>query len=150
MFVQHLNIKKNMEIISLLKEHKKAVFIANSIILELDKKVKNITEHLIFEKYKSTKIFKNNLEFELIGVRAYFNNFNCHDLSISKLEVSLSYICISKLPKNKREKVAKVKEEYKKTKRLEFSNSVIPLWFQNQYYLDLERSLQGEFNLQID
>lgn len=67
------------------------------------------------------------MEFELIGVRANFWTYS-DELTIRDVDINLDYVCISKLPKTKRDKLEEVKEKYKNGKRLERNNYKIPIW----------------------
>ena len=146
----YLKLNMIMEIISILNEQIKTRFIANSAIEAINNKVKSITNDLILKKYKEKKLLKNGLEFELIGVRVDFDNWSSNSLSISKVNIELAYFCVSKLPKHKREKLEKVKENFLKNKRLEWNNYEIPIWEGLNYTLELKHVLEGNFNLKIE
>ena len=139
-----------MEIISILNEQIKNRFIANSAIEAINNKVKLITKELILKNYKEKKLLKNGLEFELIEVIVDFNNWSSDSLSISKIQIELAYFCTSKLPKYKREKLEKVKENLLKNRRLEWNNYEIPIWEGLRYTLDLKDILDGNVNLRIE
>ena len=139
-----------MEIVSILNEQIKNRFIANSAIEAIDEKVKSITKELILKKYKEQKFIKNGLEFELYEVLVNFNNWRSDSLSISKIEIELVCFCVSKLPKNKRERLEKAKEYLLKYKRLEWNNFEIPIWIGLRYNLELENVLDGNVNLRIE
>ena len=139
-----------MEIISTLNEQIKNRFIANSAIEAINEKVKSFTKEIILKKYKQKKFIKNGLEFELIDVIVYFDNWRNDSLLISKIQIELAYFCISKLPKHKRERLEKAKEYLLKNKRLPWSNYDIPIWIGLEYHLDLKNVLKEELNLIID
>ena len=139
-----------MEIVSILNEQIKNRFIANSAIEAINEKVKSITKELILKKYKEQKFIKNGLEFELYEVLVDFNNWRSDSLSISKIEIELVYFCVSKLPKNKRERLEKAKEYLLKHKRLEWNNFEIPIWIGFRYALELKNVLDGNVNLRIE
>ena len=139
-----------MEIVSILNEQIKNRFIANSAIEAINEKVKSITKEFILKKYKEKKFIKNGLEFELIEVLVDFNNWRSDSLSISKIEIELVYFCVSKLPKNKRERLEKAKEHLLKYKRLEWNNFEIPIWIGLRYALELKNVLDGNVNLRIE
>ena len=139
-----------MEIVSILNEQIKNRFIANSAVEAIDQKVKLITKKLILEKYKDKKLLMNGLEFELNEVLVDFNNWNSDTLEIKKIEIELVYFCISKLPKNKRERLEKAKEYFFKNKRLEWNNFEIPIWTRLCYSLDLKNVIDGNVNLKIE
>jgi hypothetical protein len=139
-----------MEIVSILNEQIKNRFIANSAIKAINQKVKLITKEFILKKYKEKKFIKNGLEFELNEVLVDFNNWRSDSLSISKVEIQLVYFCISKLPKNKRERLEKAKEYLLKHERLEWNDYKIPIWIGLNYTLELESVLEGNVNLKIE
>ena len=139
-----------MEIVSILNEQIKNRFIANSAIEAINEKVKSITKELILKKYKEQKFIKNGLEFELYEVLVDFDNWRSDSLSISKIEIELVYFCVSKLPKNKRERLEKAKEHLLKYKRLEWNNFEIPIWIGLRYALELKNVLDGNVNLRIE
>lgn len=139
-----------MEIVSILNEQIKNRFIANSAIEAINEKVKSITKELILKKYKEKKFIKNGLEFELIEVLVDFNNWRSDSISISKIQIELAYFCISKLPKQKRERLEKAKEYLLKHKRLEWNNYEIPIWIGLNYTLELKDVLDGNVNLRIE
>ena len=139
-----------MEIVSILNEQIKNRFIANSAIEAINEKVKSITKELILKKYKEQKFIKNGLEFELEEVLVDFNNWRSDSLSISKIEIKLVYFCVSKLPKNKRERLEKAKGYLLKYKKLEWNNFEIPIWIGLNYTLELKNVLDGNVNLRIE
>jgi hypothetical protein len=139
-----------MEIVSILNEQIKNRFIANSAIEAINEKVKSITKELILKKYKEQKFIKNGLEFELYEVLVNFNNWESDSLSISKIEIELVYFCVSKLPKNKRERLEKAKEYLLKHKMVEWNNFEIPIWEGLRYTLELKNVLDGNVNLKIE
>jgi hypothetical protein len=139
-----------MEIVFILNEQIKNRFIANSAIEAINEKVKSITKELILKKYKEQKFIKNGLEFELYEVLVNFNNWESDSLSISKIEIELVYFCVSKLPKNKRERLEKAKEYLLKHKMVEWNNFEIPIWEGLRYTLELKNVLDGNVNLKIE
>jgi hypothetical protein len=139
-----------MEIVFILNEQIKNRFIANSAIEAINEKVKSITKELILKKYKEQKFIKNGLEFELYEVLVNFNNWESDSLSISKIEIELVYFCVSKLPKNKIERLEKAKEYLLKHKMVEWNNFEIPIWEGLRYTLELKNVLDGNVNLKIE
>jgi len=134
---------------SLLKEQIEKRFLANSAIEAIEKKVELITKKLILDKYQKQHLFKNELEFELVDVRVAFSNWGIYNLDVGNIEVELAYFCISKLPKNKMEKLKQGKEFYLKYKHLQWSTYSIPLWEGLRYSLTLQDILKGYVNLEI-
>ena len=138
-----------MDTESLLKEQIEKRFLANSAIEAIEKKVELITKKLILDKYQKQHLFKNELEFELVDVRVAFSNWGIYNLDVGNIEVELAYFCISKLPKNKMEKLKQGKEFYLKYKHLQWSTYSIPLWEGLRYSLTLQDILKGYVNLEI-
>ena len=134
---------------SLLKEQIEKRFLANSAIEAIEKKVELITKKLILDKYQKQHLFKNELEFELVDVRVDFSHWESGNLDIENIKVELAYFCISKLPKNKMEKLKQGKEFYLKYKHLQWSTYSIPLWEGLRYSLTLQDILKGYVNLEI-
>ena len=89
------------------------------------------------------------MEFELIGVKASFHS-NIESITCeSKIVINLAYVCKSKLPKDKQEKVLAVKEKYKQDKYLQWNTFKIPLWDELSYSLEIEKALSGNIRLNI-
>ena len=93
-------------------------------------------------------IFNDDMEFELIGVSASFWTHSS-DVGVGNVHLTLAYTCKSKLPKYKREKLAKVKVKYEESKRLEWTNSKIPTWKELCYSVELKNILSNYINLDI-
>ena len=139
-----------MEILSILNEQIKIRFVANSAIEAIESKVKIMVTDFILKKYKHKRLLRNGLEFELIDVRTDFSHRRGDSISISKIEIELAYFCMSKLPKNKKERVEKAKEYYLKNKIKEWNNFTIPLWYGLNYSFELKEFLEGNINLNIE
>lgn len=123
---------------------------ADLIVKGLESKIKTISEQSIFDQYKNQIITRNNMKFELIGVSVRFYHF-VETISLEKdIDVRLSYVCISKLPKSKLEILKEEKEHYKKEKYLRYRDFKYSIWFDNRYELTLERLLKGQYNLSIE
>lgn len=138
-----------MELQVFLIEALKERFKANATVKAIKEEIESIAEKKTFEKYKSKILINDGMEFELIGVRA---SFYTHD-SIVKLNdvcISLAFFCKSKLPKEKKEKLERVKERYKKEGGLEWNNYKTPIWKEIHFYVELENILSGNINLLIE
>ena len=139
-----------MEIESLLNEQLQKRFVANSAIEAIESNVKKMVTDFILKKYKHKRLLRNGLEFELIDVRTDFSHWQANSISISKIEIELAFFCMSKLPKNKKERVEKEKEYYLKNKRMHWNNFTIPLWHDLTYSFELKTFLEGNINLTIE
>lgn len=137
-----------MDLQNFLTEVLKERFKASATINAIQKQVEEMAERSTFEKYKDKPLFKNEMEFELIGVRATFWSYS-EDLKIRNIDIWLAYFCKSKLPKAKRERLQKVKDSYKEDHHLEWSNYKIPIWEEHRYSVELENVLSGNINLHI-
>jgi hypothetical protein len=137
-----------MELKEILQEAVKERFKANSIIDAVVKNIENQSEYKIFEKYKDCKLYNDGLEFELVGVHSYI--YISESLSvINRVYVELAFFCVSKLPKEKKDKVDEARLEYKKSKYLMSCKFKIPLWKELKYQIDLEKIFSGDINLEI-
>lgn len=139
-----------MELISVLQEQLKNRFVANKVIKAITNDVKLKTKELILKKYKDEILLKYGLEFELFDVKVFFSYYESDDLSIKKIEATLIYCCISKLPKHKREKLEEAKKIFSEHQYMPYSNYDIPIWEELKYDLDLKNILKEEINLKIE
>jgi hypothetical protein len=138
-----------MELQNFLIEALKERFKANATVEAIEKKIISIAESKTFEKYKNKKLLNDGMEFELVGVQASFYTYDS-DLKINKVDLSLAFFCKSKLPKEKREKLDRVKLKYEKDKYLEWNNYKIPIWKKLCYSVELENVLSDNINLRIE
>lgn len=137
-----------MDLQNFLIEALKERFKADSTVKALEKQIEQIAERYTFEKYKGMPLFRDGMEFELIGVEA--NCWNGEALKLRDIDIILAYVCKSKLPKAKRDKIEEVKANYKNNKRMEWNNYKIPIWHQLHYSVELKKVLDGEINLLIE
>ncbi len=138
-----------MDLQNFLIEALKERFKANAVVKELEKQIKEIAEQKTFEKYKDKPFFKDNMEFELLGVSASFWPYPV-DTKVRQVHITLAYTCKSKLPKAKRDKLQQVKDNYEKNKRLEWNDYKIPIWHSLDYSVELQSVLDGNINLLIE
>lgn len=138
-----------MDLQNFLIEALKERFKANAVIENIEKKIIKIAEQKTLEKYKDKPLFKDDMEFELIGVKARYWTYS-KDFEIREVVISLAYTCKSKLPKAKREKLQQIKDDYKKTRQLKWNNYKIPIWHDLTYNVELKSVLDGEINLVIE
>lgn len=138
-----------MELKEFLIEAIKERFKADTTLRAIEKKIREMAEERTFEKYKSKILINDEMEFELIGVRTQFYT---HDLDneLDKVRIRLAFFCKSKLPKNKREHLEKVKENYKKEHWLEYNNYKFPIWKELDYRVKIEDVLSNNINLLIE
>lgn len=138
-----------MDLQNFLIEALKERFKANAVVKELEKQINKIAEQKTLEKYKDKPLFRDNMEFELLGVSASFWTYP-EDTKVRKVNITLAYTCKSKLPKAKRDKLQKVKDDYEKYKCLEWNNYKIPIWHSINYSVELQSVLDGNINLLIE
>jgi hypothetical protein len=124
-------------------------FSANATVRALTKKIEQIAERTTLEKYKGKVLTVDGLEFELGAVNANFYDMP-HLLSLSEIDLSLGYFCTSKLPKAKREKLEKVKSNYKRKRFMPWNKYKVPIWYELKFSIDLESVLSGNINLKIE
>jgi outer membrane receptor for ferrienterochelin and colicin len=138
-----------MDLQNFLLEALKERFKANSTVNAIQKKIEKIAEQKTFEKYKGKPLFRDEMEFELIGVKASFWIYE-ETLNLRDVDISLAYICKSKLPKAKRDKLEQVKANYHINKRLEWNNYKVAIWHELNYSIELKSVLEGNINLRIE
>ncbi len=138
-----------MELQEILQDALRKRFKQNAIIKAIEKEIKDMAEKTTLNKYKDNILFVDGLEFELGGVKAHVSHWgDC--LTLNEVELRLAYFCKSKLPKEKREKLKKVKDKYKESDYLEWNTYKIAIWRELMYTIDIENILSGEINLSID
>lgn len=133
-----------MELLDFLNKSIQERFIANSTVESIEAKIKKDIERKIFGIYKSKKIRYENLEFELIGVKAQYSTYSDQITFGNKISVNLDYICVSKLPKDKQQKVEESRKKYEESKYFGCNNLKVKLWHSLCYYLDLKTCLESE------
>ena len=138
-----------MELKEFLIEAIKERFKADTTLRAIEKRIREIAEERTFEKYKSEILINDEMEFELVGVRTQFYTHYLKN-ELDKIRIRLAFFCKSKLPKNKREHLEKVKEKYKKEQWLEYNNYKFPIWKELDYYVIVEDVLSGNINLLIE
>lgn len=137
-----------MDVISLFNEQVKARFIANATIQQIAAKLNKKAEELAFNKYKDKILYRDGLEYELLGVTSFFDHWNWEARN-PKVSLVLAYFCTSKTTKYKRERIAEAKKNYLKTKVLDWTKSDVPLWFELPFLVELEQVVEESFILNI-
>ena len=138
-----------METIKFLNQKIQERFSSNATVNELEEKIRKQVERKTTELYINTPLFRDNLEFELIGVKSQFWSDSSSVSCNSEIEIELAFICKSQLPKDKRKRVLEVQKKYKENNWLEWNTFKIPLWHKLTYTLEVEKALSGEINLDI-
>ena len=138
-----------METIKFLNQKIQERFSSIATVNALEEKIRKQVERKTTELYINTPLFRDNLEFELIGVKARFWSDSSSVSCNSEIEIELAFICKSQLPKDKRKRVLEVQKKYKENNWLEWNTFKIPLWHQLTYTLEIEKALSGEINLDI-
>ena len=134
-----------MELLDFLNKSIQERFIANSTVKAIEAKIIEYIERKIFGIYGSKKIRYENLEFELIGVKVGYSTYSDRIVFDEKISVDLDYICVSKLPKDKQQKVEEARNLYEKSKYFGWNNLKVQLWHSLHYYsLDLKTCLESE------
>lgn len=121
-------------------------FKAHATVVAIEKKIENLAKESIFDRYKDETIFKDDLEFELVSVRAAMSGW-VDNLHISKIDIALLYTCKSKLPKSKRERIEMEKKQAKEIGHFGWSAYKTPLWHTFHYSIDIDKIILGNFNL---
>jgi len=115
---------------------------------EIERQICLVIEKPILERYKKTSLFRDNMEFELIKVIASLNTYTLARVHV--VAIKLIYICKSKLPKVKRERLEKVKKVLDNDGYMPWNNYKIPLWHELKYDVNIDDALTGEVRLRID
>ena len=133
-----------MELLDFLNKSIQERFIANSTVEAIEAKIKKDIERKIFRIYESKKIHYENLEFELIGVKARYSTYSDTITFDNKISVDLDYICVSKLQKDKQQKVEEARKKYEESRYFGWNNLKVQLWHSLHYSLDLKTCLESE------
>ena len=138
-----------MELQNILIEALKDRYKANALVRAIEKKIEQIAEGSVFEKYKTKIHSKDGMEYKLGGVRA--SVYTCEsDVRLPMVDLKLAYFCKSKLPKNKREKLEQVILDYNNKKYLKWCYYNIPAWKELHYRVSIEKVLSNDIDLRIE
>lgn len=135
-----------MNILKLLKRSLKDKFKANCVVEECKKKIMELAEEQTIEKYRTKNITRNGMDFELIGVKTWFN---IYDYEIKHVGIRLIFVVCSKLPKFKRDRVQKIKQHFEENNNLPYDNFKIPLHAELSYEVTVENVLLNKINLNV-
>lgn len=113
----------------------------------IQQEIEESTKESVLYKYKDSVLKRDDMEFEFVGVKT---SFDVHHYSEKPVSIRLMYICKSKLPKDKREKVEKIKKDYLEGNHIYSSNLKIPLWHQLHYWVTLEKAYSGDIKLNLE
>lgn len=93
----------------------------------------------------------DGLEFELMGVKAYYESNTFYGFKIQPVQLYISFVVSykNKLPKEKRLRVEQIKEDYKTKKMIRHDYYKVKLWKEYRAYVELDKILSGDFNLKI-
>jgi hypothetical protein len=138
-----------MELQKFLIEAIQKRFSLNATVKAIEEEITEIAKRITLNKYKDNILFSDGLEFELGGVKANLSHWQ-GDLKLNKVELKLTYFCTSKLPKAKRERLQKAKDDYKKNKHMGWNNYKIAIWHELIYHIDIEKVLSGNINLNLE
>ena len=126
-------------------------FKANKLIEGIGNQIEKYTEKSIFQKYKDVPHFADGMKFQLIGVNAFCSNYYIESITPAYVSLYLRYCCVSKLPKDKRERTEKIKREFKETKQFPHDCPYkYPTWITLQYSVEIERIYNGKVDLIIN
>lgn len=139
-----------MEILNLLNKAIQERYFASTAIEALESRIQESAEMYVMELYSSKRLIRGELEFELIGVRAMYWNPSDNITYTEKIRLTLYYICVSKLPKDKQLRVEETRKLYKKDRHFGWNSFKIPLWHELKYECYLEDVLKKDIHLKID
>lgn len=138
-----------MEIVKLLEESVIERFKKNAIVDGIKSEIIKTIEKKIFDKYSSISVFSNNLEYKLIGVDAIIDDYYSK-IQIERIYIYLKYVCVSKLPKEKDERVKEAIKKYKENKSFPENTYKIALWGSVFYILTISEAINNDIKLNLN
>lgn len=138
-----------MKIVKLLEEAVIERFKKNAIVDGIKSEITKTIEKKIFEKYRSISVFSNNLEYKLIGVETTIDDYY-NRIQIESIYVYLKYICVSKLPKEKDERVKEAIKKYNENKSFPENKYKIALWGSVFYILTISEAINNDIKLNLN
>jgi len=138
---------------NLKKELQQAImerFKQEQIVKGLEKELAEHTEEIFFEKYKGTKIKRDNLEYELFAVKCDCETDSCN-FKMNEVSTDLIYTITSDINKEEMEalKEAKIKFDNEKYMGWYAANSK-KIWIEETYNISIDKIIKNEINLEID
>jgi len=140
---------------NLKKELQQAImerFKQEQIATALEKELAKHTEEITLEKYKGTKIKRDNLEYELFAVKCdcETDSFN---FKISEVSTQLIYIITSDINKEEMAELEKAKKKWDNDNYMGWYDPKkikIKLWIEDTYDISIDKIIKNEINLTID
>lgn len=139
-----------MELKKLLSKALQKRYIASATINHIEGQIKKAAEEITFDNYYEERLYLDDLEYKLERVHAHLYLHWRSTTLDDRVYLSLWYFCSSKLPKAKRERVKKVKEECRLRNYIPPSNHKPPLWYELKYSIDIEDVFAKDISLLIE
>lgn len=115
---------------------------------------KNLSDKIstnVFDRYKDNIILQNNMTFKLLGVSCSDDFYYYTDIyTVKKIGIRLSYVCTSKLPKDKRENLERAIESYKKDKYFGCNPYKVPIYFSLGFNINSDKLINNTYNLDLE
>jgi hypothetical protein len=141
------NYKYVKDSIDILQNTLREAYVKNLAIKHLDKQVCRNVENIVLQSFEGEAIDTYGLSYELIGVTCDIHVSSDHyEIVNNRLNISLHYMCASKLPKKKMDLIKRQREGYKNHPYLHPTKHNPPLWQTDWYRVDIEQFCLGNFN----
>lgn len=128
---------------ALLEQHK-----AESIVSSIKKEIDFLIKDNVMNKYKNKILIKNDNEYKLHGVRV--SNYSYGIFRQKVIDISLYFICISKMSIQKKRALNLELERFEKYGHMWSTNHKIPIGYELSYEVELESLLNSTFGLEIE
>jgi len=136
---------------ALYERHKSNVFVE-----ELEKAIVLKVEEHVYERYRKEKLLIDGHELELYRVHVYVDTsaYDSYMLTgrpnLGYVHLTLGYFCTSKLPADKRRRIAEAKDNFRKDDYLRKCEFKLPLWRVYNYGIEMEDALRNRILLYIE
>lgn len=137
-----------MDFKKLLSDSREEQLKADHVVEKLVKSICQMAKEKTFKKYEFNKITRNEMQFELLGVKSNFYPWSADN---EKVRIWLIFTICSKLPKERREKLELFKERFKKESYVPWKSYFkTPIWVELFYIVELDDILNDTINLKVE
>lgn len=132
--------------INLLKEAIVNVYKWRTLLEGIERDIEAQCTKIVTDKYMGRKRTYKEHEYTVIGAHTRLSHFG-YNLKISKIQISLDYVCTSKLSAEQMRSIEQYKERYAQTHQSEFSHRKVELWITMGCEAEIEKVLSGEIHI---